>query len=78
MLRIAPFAEQVAYFKGDPAQAVQRWAGAAVITLLASTKAALLSAGAVTFPFWWPWVQAANKNRSLLAQYRQVIVWLLR
>lgn len=70
LLRVAPFAQQVDYFKGDPAQAVQRWAGAALVTILASTKVVLLSAGAVTFPFWWPWVQAANKNRALLAQYR--------
>lgn len=52
---------------------MQRWAGAALVTILASTKAALLAAGAVTFPFWWPWVQAANKNRALLAQHRCVV-----
>ena len=70
LLRIAPFAQQVEYFRGDPARLVQRWAGAALVTIVASTKAALLAAGAVTFPLWWPWVQAANKNRALLAQHR--------
>ncbi len=71
MLRIAPVREQVEYFKGDAATSVQRWTGAAVVTLLASIKGelALLAAGAFTFPFWWPWVQAANKNRALLSQY---------
>lgn len=73
LLRIAPFAQQVEYFRGDPARLVQRWAGAALVTIVASTKAALLAAGAVTFPLWWPWVQAANKNRALLAQHRCVL-----
>lgn len=78
MLSLAPFAEQVEYFKGDPTRVVQRWAGAAVVTLLASTKLALLSAGAVTFPFWWPWVQAADKNRRLLDQSRYIGLWRTR
>lgn len=69
MLPLSPFREQVEFFRGDAAQNVQRLGGAVLVTILAASKAAVLAAGALTFPFWWPWLQAAKKNGDVKAQY---------
>lgn len=69
LLPLSPFREQVDYFRGDLTQNLQRLGGAVVVTVLASTKAAFLAAGALTFPFWWPWFQAAKKNNDVKSQY---------
>lgn len=36
------------------------------------SKVALLAASSLTWPLWWPWAQAANKNLALKRQYRCV------
>jgi hypothetical protein len=59
----------VEFFRGDAAQNVQRLGGAVLVTILAASKAAVLAAGALTFPFWWPWLQAAKKNGDVKTQY---------
>ena len=69
VLPLSPFREQVEFFRGDAAQNVQRLGGAVLVTILAASKAAVLAAGALTFPFWWPWLQAAKKNGDVKTQY---------
>ena len=69
LLPLSPFKEQVEFFRGDLTQNLRRLGGAVLVTVLASTKAALLSAGALTFPFWWPWLMAAKKNNDVKSQY---------
>ncbi len=69
LLPLSPFKEQVEFFRGDLTQNLQRLGGAMLVTVLASTKAALLSAGALTFPLWWPWLKAAKKNNDVKSQY---------
>ena len=69
LLPLSPFREQVEFFSGDLTQNLQRLGGAVIVTLLASTKAVALAAGALTFPLWWPWLLAAKKNSDVKTQY---------
>lgn len=70
MIRLAPSGEQAAYFNSTTVDFVQQWAGATIVTLLAATKFVWVAAGSLTFPFWWPWAQAALKNQALLSKFR--------
>ncbi len=70
MIPLTPFGEQAAYLKGTGTDQVQQWAGAAIVTLVLGSKFALVAAGSLTFPFWWPWFKAFKKNNSLLSKYR--------
>eukprot|EP00890_Picochlorum_soloecismus_P004225 jgi/Picsp_1/4803/NSC_02171-R1_protein len=74
MLPILPFAAQADYFSGGAAQAVQRWGASLALTVLLS-KAALLAATSLTWPLWWPWAQAANKNYGIRKQTRYGGIW---
>lgn len=74
ILPILPFAAQADYFSGGAAQAVQRWGASLALTVLLS-KAALLAATSLTWPLWWPWAQAANKNYGIRKQTRYGGIW---
>ena len=69
LLPLIPFKEQAEFFRGDLTQNLQRLGGAVLVTVLASVKAAPLAAGSLTFPLWWPWLQAALKNNDVKSQY---------
>lgn len=74
ILPILPFAAQADYFSGGAAQAVQRWGASLALTVLLS-KAALLAATSLTWPLWWPWARAANKNYGIRKQTRYGGIW---
>ena len=74
MLPVVPFSAQATYFNGGAAQAVQRWGSSLALTVLLS-KIAVLAAGTLTWPLWWPWAQAASKNYSLRKQRGYAGLW---
>ena len=74
VLPILPFAAQANFFTGGAAQAIQRWAASLALTLLFS-KAALLAATSLTWPLWWPWARAANKNYGIRSKIEYGGIW---
>lgn len=74
VLPLVPFSAQASFFNGGAAQAVQRWGASLALTVLLS-KAALLAAGTLTWPLWWPWARAAGKNYSLRKQNGYAGLW---
>jgi len=74
VLPVVPFSAQATYFNGGAAQAVQRWGSSLALTVLLS-KIAVLAAGTLTWPLWWPWAQAASKNYSLRKQSGYAGLW---
>lgn len=74
VLPVLPFAAQAEYFTGGAAQALQRWGASLALTVLFS-KAALLAATSLTWPLWWPWARAANKNIGIRSKMEYGGVW---
>jgi hypothetical protein len=74
VLPILPFAAQAGFFTGGAAQSVQRWAASLALTLLFS-KAALLAATSLTWPLWWPWARAVNKNYGIRSKIEYGGIW---
>lgn len=74
VLPLVPFSAQASFFNGGAAQAVQRWGASLALTVLLS-KAALLAAGTLTWPLWWPWARAAGKNYNLRKQNGYAGLW---
>lgn len=74
VLPILPFAAQASFFMGGAAQAVQRWAASLALTVLFS-KAALLAATSLTWPLWWPWARAANRNYGIRSKIEYGGIW---
>lgn len=77
VLPVLPFAAQAEYFTGGAAQALQRWGASLALTILFS-KAALLAATSLTWPLWWPWARAANKNIGIRSKMEYGGVWRTR
>ena len=77
VLPVLPFSEQADFFSGGAAQAVQRWGASLALTVLFS-KAALVAATSLTWPLWWPWVKAANKNFSVRSNVEYGGIWRTR
>jgi len=69
LLPLAPSPEQVQFCSGDVVALWQRLGLSALVTL-AAVKTAAVAAGALTFPLWWPLLQAAGRNRALRARFR--------
>lgn len=67
VLPVTPFAAQVDYIRGGFFETLQRLAASAVVTLLAS-KVVVVAAGALTWPFWWPWAKAMSRNATIRSQ----------
>ena len=59
----------MAFCSGDLVALWQRLGLSALVTL-AAVKNAGLAAGALTFPLWWPLLQAAGRNRALRSRFR--------
>jgi len=59
----------VQFCSGDIVALWQRLGLSALVTL-AAVKTAALAAGALTFPLWWPLLQAAGRNRALRTRFR--------
>lgn len=74
VLPVLPFSEQADFFAGGAAQAVQRWGASLALTVLFS-KAALIAATSLTWPLWWPWAKAANKNFSVRSKVEYGGIW---
>jgi len=74
VLPVVPFSDQASFFSGGAATAVQRWGASLALTVLLS-KVALLAAGTLTWPLWWPWAQAASKNYSVRKQKQYAGLW---
>ncbi|KAK9842506.1 hypothetical protein WJX81_003292 [Elliptochloris bilobata] len=77
LLPLAPSPEQVAFCSGDLVALWQRLGLSALVTL-AAVKNAGLAAGALTFPLWWPLLQAAGRNRAVRSRFRHVGFWRAR
>jgi hypothetical protein len=77
VLPVLPFAAQADYFTGGAAQAVQRWGASLALTVLFS-KAALLAATSLTWPLWWPWARAANRNYGIRSKMEYGGIWRTR
>lgn len=77
VLPVLPFSEQADFFAGGAAQAVQRWGASLALTVLFS-KAALLAATSLTWPLWWPWARAANKNFGIRSKVEYGGIWRTR
>lgn len=77
VLPVLPFSEQADFFAGGAAQAVQRWGASLALTVLLS-KAALLAATTLTWPLWWPWARAANKNFGVRSKVEYGGIWRTR
>ncbi|GAB4817711.1 hypothetical protein N2152v2_004757 [Parachlorella kessleri] len=74
VLPVVPFSNQAAYFSRGAVSSVQRWGASLAVTVLLS-KVALLAATSLTFPLWYPWALAYNKNFSLRKQYKFAGLW---
>ncbi len=74
VLPVLPFSEQADFFSGGVAQSVQRWGASLALTVLFS-KAALVAATSLTWPLWWPWAKAANKNFSVRSNVEYGGIW---
>ncbi|KAI3433469.1 hypothetical protein D9Q98_003281 [Chlorella vulgaris] len=74
VLPLVPRSQQAAFYNGSATDSVQRWFAALATTVVVS-KVALLAASSLTWPLWWPWAQAANKNLALKRQYRYCGLW---
>lgn len=74
VLPVLPFAAQADYFSGGAAQSVQRWGTSLALTVVLS-KVALLAATSLTWPLWWPWARAANKNMGIRNQVQYGGIW---
>jgi hypothetical protein len=77
VLPVLPFSEQADFFAGSAAQAVQRWGASLALTVLFS-KAALIAATSLTWPLWWPWARAANKNFGVRSKVEYGGIWRTR
>ena len=77
VLPVLPFSEQAGFFAGGAAQAVQRWGASLALTVLFS-KVALIAATSLTWPLWWPWAKAANKNFSVRSNVEYGGIWRTR
>jgi len=59
----------VQFCSGDVVALWQRLGLSALVTL-AAVRTTAVAAGALTFPLWWPLLQAAGRNRALRARFR--------
>ncbi len=77
VLPILPLAAQATFFAGGAAEGVQRWAACLAATVLLS-KVAALAAGSLTWPLWWPWARAAQRNYVLRKAAGAAGLWRAR
>lgn len=63
-LPVVPFSQQATYFSGSATENIQRW-GASLAATVVLSKIALIAAGTLTWPLWWPWALAAKRNFGL-------------
>lgn len=77
LLPWTPCAGQAAYFAGGAGDVVQRW-GASLAATIVLSKVAALAATTLTWPLWWPWALAFNRNRSLRASLPHAGLWRTR
>jgi len=64
VLPVVPFSQQASYFSGSATENIQRW-GASLAATVVLSKIALIAAGTLTWPLWWPWALAAKRNFGL-------------
>jgi hypothetical protein len=64
VLPVVPFSQQATYFSGSATENIQRW-GASLAATVVLSKIALIAAGTLTWPLWWPWALAAKRNFGL-------------
>ena len=69
MLPVAPTAEQIQHCSGDSAVLWQRL-GISLLATLVTLKVSALAAGSLTFPLWFPSLQATLRNRNVRAKFR--------
>lgn len=69
MLPVAPTAEQIQHCSGDSAVLWQRL-GFSLLVTLATLKVSALAAGSLTFPLWYPSLQATLRNRNVRGKFR--------
>ncbi len=69
MLPATPTAEQIQHCSGDSAVLWQRL-GISLLVTLATLKVSALAAGSLTFPLWYPSLQATLRNRNVRAKFR--------
>lgn len=69
MLPATPTAEQIQYCSGDSSVLWQRL-GVSLLATLVTLKVSALAAGSLTFPLWYPSLQAALRNRNVRGKFR--------
>ncbi len=69
MLPVTPTAEQIQHCSGDSAVLWQRL-GISLLATLVTLKVSALAAGSLTFPLWFPSLQATLRNRNVRAKFR--------
>ncbi|CAL8465254.1 g4789 [Coccomyxa elongata] len=74
MLPVTPTAEQIQHCSGDSAVLWQRL-GISLLATLVTLKVSALAAGSLTFPLWFPSLQATLRNRNVRAKFRHVGLW---